>query len=292
MFFHRRTKLRELADAESQGKSFWTTTFDPEARAKIGFAITEASRSDANVASAVGDRSAYLLRMDEGWHVLPVGEGGTNDFLEFLAKAEDQFLPSLIEAVCVAGADTNKARDPFSRSAFPAFFVGQFVADVNAVLRQHRVSFELINGEMVPFQSRELHVDVVEPTLRLLGGGDLWEKAEAAYQDALRGLADGRSDDAIADAARALRETLLALGCEGNALGPLLASARKRRMLGPHNAVMTHALVRIIDWVNADRTVTRDAHVESRASRDDAWFSVHVIGALILRLTQGAGTKK
>ena len=292
MFFHRRTKLRELANAESQGKSFWTTAFDQEARAKIGFAIAEASRGDPDVATAVGDRAAYLLRMDEGWYVPPVQEGGDSDLLELLAKTQDQFIPSMIEAVCVAGSDTNKARDPFSRSAFPAFSVGQFVADVNTVLRQHRISYELINGEMVPFQSPELHVEVVEPTLRLLGGADAWDKAEAAYQDALRELAAGHPDAAVTAAARALQETLLALGCEGDALGPLLASARRRRIFGVHNAVMTHALARIIDWVNADRTVSGDGQVESRASRDDAWFTVHVIGALILRLTQGARKKK
>lgn len=54
------------------------------------------------------------------------------------------------------------------------------------MLTEHRISYELVDGQMMEFKSKELHQDVVVPTLRLLSGRLGWEKVEAAYQNALR----------------------------------------------------------------------------------------------------------
>jgi hypothetical protein len=288
MFFDRRRKLRELAEAEADGRSFWTTSFSPEVRTKIIFALSEAVAISPSYAGTISDRAAYLIRMDQGWPALKLSAHEiTNNFLQFISKADEEYLPSVVEAIHLAGCQINESEQ--SRYSHP-FSPDKYTGEVNRALREHRVSFELIDGVMVPFQSREMHVEVVEPVLRLLRNGKQWDKSESAYRDALRELAEGHPDDAITDAARALQETLLALGCDGNALGPLLASARKKGMLGSHDAVMTDALAKIIDWVNADRTAMGDAHVATKANDQDAWFSVHVIGALILRLTGGVRT--
>ena len=286
MFFNRRVKLRELAEAEALGQSFWTAKFDPPVRVKLGYAITDASQSDPNTAKAVESRAAYLLARDEGWTSLPVGPIKSDRFRDLLAAGDDDYIPSAIEAVCLAGSQINGSND-LSIMLYARFDVGSFIKGVNDILSQHRISFELIDGEMVPFESRELHVEIVEPTLRLLAGSRKWHGSEAAYQDALRELSSGHADDAITDAGRALQETLSALGCEGNALGPLLASARKKGLLGSHDQVLTQALANVVDWASADRSAMGDAHVASEAKQPDAWFAVHVIGALILRLTHG-----
>jgi hypothetical protein len=160
-----------------------------------------------------------------------------------------------------------------------------FATTVNKVLREHRISFELIDGEMVPLASQELHAEVVAPTLRLLSGRVGWNKVETAYQDALGELAEGKPADAITDAATALQEALVALGCRGNALGPLAKSARGKGLLGPHDALMTDMVQKLIDWVSADRSAMGDAHRAGQPSVEDGWLAVHVVGALILRLT-------
>ena len=286
MFFDRRRKLRDLAASEAQGKSFWTTKFDSQIRTKIIFALAESAPDAPSYVANVANRAAYLIQKDQGWGRLKLRDGETTlNFQQFVALADDQYLPAAIEAICLAGSQVNQAETNYF---FNPFSSDTFAEEVNRVLGEHRISFELIDGEMVPFESRELHTSVVAPTLALLAGTQRFEKIEAAYRDALNELSERHPDDAVTDAARALQEALVSLGCEGNALGPLMASAKKRGLLGSHDSVLADALGKIIDWVNADRAVSGDAHLESRASQEDAWFSVHVIGALILRLTQGA----
>jgi hypothetical protein len=77
---------------------------------------------------------------------------------------------------------------------------------------------------------------------------------------------------------------LLAAGAEGNALGPLLASARGKGLLGPYDSKLAEGVKLIGDWVSADRSTRGDAHSASNANIDDAWLAVHVAAALIVRL--------
>jgi hypothetical protein len=161
-----------------------------------------------------------------------------------------------------------------------------FDGTVNVTLREHRVSYELINTDMVEFSSRELHVEVVVPTLHLLAGRPDWDKVEAAYRDALEEISRGKPADAITDAGTALQEALMALGCDGNALGPLTTSARKMGILAPHDSPMLNAMDKILHWVSADRSQTGDAHMTTAATVDDAWFIVHVVGSILLRLSK------
>lgn len=110
---------------------------------------------------------------------------------------------------------------------------------------------------------------------------------EKAYRAALEEIHNGKPDDAITDAGTALQETLELLGCEGNSLGPLIKSARNRGLLGPHDTPLLESLVSVMNWVSADRSTKGDAHNTDDVSRDDAWLTVHVVGAVILRLLRG-----
>lgn len=74
---------------------------------------------------------------------------------------------------------------------------------------------------------------------------------------------------------------LTLLGCEGNALGPLIASAQKKGVLTGYDVKL------VAEWVSADRSEKGDAHKAASVSREDAWFTVHVVGALLLRLSGG-----
>jgi len=137
---------------------------------------------------------------------------------------------------------------------------------------------------MIEKNSLELHTEVVAPTLRLLGGKNGWDSVETAYQDALAELHGGSPSDAITDAGAALQEALEAAGCTGNALGPLITDAKKRGLLGNHDSRMTHAIEDLMHWMSSDRSTMGDAHHATDAKPEDAWLTVHVVGALIIRL--------
>lgn len=80
---------------------------------------------------------------------------------------------------------------------------------------------------------------------------------------------------------------LTAIGCIGNALGPLIKDAKKQGLLAPHDARLDQAITDVMEWVSADRSQSGEAHHVSNASVEDAWLIVHILGAVILRLASG-----
>ena len=157
---------------------------------------------------------------------------------------------------------------------------------INTILREQRVSYELVNSEFVAFESRELHSSVVVPTLTLLGNAPNFQAVEFAYREALNEISNDSPDDAITDAARVLEEILKTLGCSGNSLGKKLSEAQSLGLLGDHDSQLRQAISKIGSWVAADRAEKGDAHPGGTATIDDAWLIVHVVGALILRLSR------
>lgn len=154
---------------------------------------------------------------------------------------------------------------------------------VNDILREHRVAYKFVDGDLVPFKSDELLQEVVEPAVRLLVSRE-FSGAQAAYLAALEEIVNGEPGNAITDAGTALQETLQALGCEGGALGPLIKDAKKRGLLAGHDQNLAAGVTKFLDWASADRSELGDSHNHSHATLDDAWLMVHVAGALIVRL--------
>jgi hypothetical protein len=183
-------------------------------------------------------------------------------------------MPTVIEAMCKSLVhDYVGSQAPYA-----------FERQIKTILRESRISFDLIDGEIVPFSSMEMHVSVVAPVLQLLSEGKRFSGVESAYRDALGELADGKGADAITDAGTALQELLSLLGCDGNALGPLIKSARSKGVIAAHDVRLMDGIVGIMSWVSADRSESGDAHSASKVDISDAWLTVHVVGALILRL--------
>jgi hypothetical protein len=131
-----------------------------------------------------------------------------------------------------------------------------------------------------------MHAQVVEPTLVLLHGKQEFANAERAFRDALEELTAGKPDDAITDAGTALQEALTALGCKGNKLGDLIKDAKNTGWFGPRDSPLADSIAKIHNWVAAERNAG-EAHRVSEATKDDAWFVVHVVGAAIVRLAAG-----
>lgn len=276
MLHARRKRLRDLAEREGQGESFWTEEFFNSTRGRIVQIMRSFNGNQAYSALA-----RELILEDEG--VFDLGHPKAYDWYDFEQYAltcDDEMMPTVVEAWAVA------AQDEVLNQKWRSQPFEEYEGRVNVVLREDRISFELVNGEMVPFASRELHAEVVVPTLNLLSGAEGWSSVETAYQNALAEIAAGNAEDAITDAGTALQEALTQLGCDGNALGPLIKSAKTKGLLSNHDGPMLDAIYKVADWVSADRSNNGDAHNARQAHVDDAWLIVHIVGALILRLSK------
>lgn len=279
MFHNRRKRLAELAAREAAGESLWTDKFDDSVRTKILYAWRDSVGNDRNMELfAVPARNAILR--DEGLHYLherslrPV-----DDFLNYLLACPDEMVPTVVEVMAAGFANDRRVYDANVWATRDIF-----KTRLESILREHRITYELIDGQMVEFSSREMHVAVTVPVLSLLGGRKELVGAESAYKDALDEISKGKPSDAITDAGTALQEVLTALGCSGNALGPLIKSARANNLLASHDNLLAEAITKAMHWVSADRSESGDAHGAGSATVADAWLIVHITGALILRL--------
>lgn len=283
MLFKQRKQMEAMIAAEAAGQSFWTDQFDTPVRVKVELLLVDCLGQDAAYDVVVAARE--LILRAEGRHNLQrVTAQPYQDFIEYFIACPSYDVASCIEALRAA-VHAYQEEDSY-RPYFMAYTV-PFEEGVKKILREARISYDLVEGQMVEFSSQELVTEVVSPTLRLLSGRTGFQKVEAAYQYALKELADGRPDNAITDVGTALQELLLSLDCQGNSLGPLIKSARSKGLFGPHDSKMTDALKDIAEWVSADRSQTGDTHKVTEATIEDAWLTIHVVGALILRLSNG-----
>jgi len=272
MLHNQRKRLQELEEREARGEILWTEEFDENFRNKVLLAFQKCSQSSNQVASRARD----AIMMAEGLRYLQSDRHrfAIDDLLNYLLECNNEMVPTVIEAMALAlGAAGSRSHSDSFR---------QFV---ETILRQHRISFDFIDGQMVEFTSRVLHVNVVKPTLTLLARAGRFDTAETAFKKALKEISNGDAGDAITDTGTALQQVLEELGCDGNALGELIKSAKRKQLLGAHDTPMLEFFNRLLNWVAADRSEQGDGHHPSNASIEDAWLTVHVVGALILRLS-------
>lgn len=287
----RRIELLELERQEREGASFWTAQFSEATRNRLHLVMSGASGGSY---SPLLDVAIDLLLRDLGQlSLFPPARSSSEHLYRYLAECPSDMVPSVIEAFGeghIRQFRVNAQRQAYSQgmwaeeSTLPMDPI--YVREINRVLAEDRIAFEYIDGQMVPFASRELHVQVMQPVLRLLATPG-WEKVESSYQNALSQLAQGEGANAITDAGTALQGALEHLGAKGNQIGDLVTSAKSLKILASHDIPLLTAIEKACRWVSADRSNSGDAHNANPAHSDDAWFTIHVVGAIILRLASG-----
>jgi hypothetical protein len=286
VFYSERKRLAAIAAGEAQGESFWTSDLDSAVRGKLvdAYSRTVPQRARTHIEVAV----TKLITRETG-NLAPSG------IQECLLRGNEVLVLTYLEMIhwCLVGF----AQRPLGGTLTADYDSTTFAAEVNRIFNAHRVAFRFVDGDIVPLSSDELHVEVVEPTLRLLHGRKDFDKAHEAYLKSLKEISNDDAPDAITDAGTALQETLTALGCQGNQLGDLLKDAKKRGLLGVHDQKLINGIESFGSWASAERSQSGDAHKSSDAVLADAWLMVHIVGALIVRLAdpklrhgQGAST--
>lgn len=279
MPFYGERKRRALRDAaEAEGASFWTETLDDSVRYKLLYATKDAVKDAYDTYELYeGIRSVALKTL--GRLNLAGSEHAIDDVHRAIQQAHEDMVLTLIELADIAAGLVDQRRIGNRQETFRQ--------EVRTVLREHRVSFDLVDGAIIPLESTEMHVEVVEPVIRLLHSSPDWVPVEMAYRKALSELHTGTADDAITDAATALQEALDLYGCSGNTVSRKLKSAQTKGILAPHDAKLAAAMRSVGEWVEADRSTLGDAHSSGPVDREDGWLIVHIVGALILRLSKG-----
>ena len=285
MLFGRRKRLEDILKAEAEGRSFWTSTLDDNARYKLYYIIQgiESQFEKAGPHSSEWNflvqarqftlRDLGLPQLSNSNYYDPI-----KDAYQAILEAEISTVFSLLEAIIVIIEAMYHVGNEHLKKRLNR--IPKISEDICEILREHRINFDLVNGSFIPLESRHMHDSVVVPTLTFLGKNNKYFKVEEAYEKALIQLHNGSPDDAITNASTALEKMLLSLGCTGNSLGSLTNSAMKRRIISSYDK-------KFIDWVSADRSTIGSAHSVNSASTEDAWLTVHVVGAIILRICGG-----
>lgn len=283
-FFKERKRQEELRKREQMGETFWSRELKTTTRNKVSYAVEAAVNDGGSWRSDPRENARNMVLRDEGLATLAGANFALDDVHRAIGQAPVDLLMSLLEALAASFRDcTDTSYGDWTRDTKR---FNDFQQDVNSAFRSDRFAAEFVEGEIIEFESREMHVSVVVPALQLLAGRADWSTVETAYQKAIREI-DEDPSDAITDAGTALQEALTRSGAEGNALGPLAKSARKKGILAAHDSTLIDGIEKILHWVSADRSETGDAHKVGNPSREDAWFAVHIVGALILRLSSG-----
>jgi hypothetical protein len=282
--------MRDLGEREAAGESVWTEGFNERVRTRIRHTWQEDPYAARDGSGVCFVRARQMILRQEGVEHLSAGNRHPyDDFNEALNSASDEMYPTVLEALALALDEFLDWDYDFYGPAPDDGVASRFVASVNQIFSQERVAWRIVDRMMVEMKSMEMHEAVVEPALRLLHDAR-FSKVDAAYRKALDELSRGDPADAVTDAGTALQELLTELGCDGNALGDLIKSARRKGLLAAHDVPTLDALEKSMHWVAADRSETGESHHTSDASRDDAWLIVHVVGAFAVRLASG-GTR-
>ncbi|WP_134765106.1 hypothetical protein [Nocardioides sp. 1609] len=267
-----RRRQDEIARREADGESLWTTAFERRALVRIGEVWRRIAR-DVDVYASVGfsERVATILRLNGGWEFHQFGADS------LVSSSDEVILDALAAASALMHGSPFPDRD----------LGGLFDTAVNNVMREHRIAYKFVDGELIPFESDELLQAAIEPALRLMAGPQ-FKSAHDAYLNALREISNGEPGDAITDAGTALQEALTALGCEGDVLSALIGDAKVKGLFKSHDAQLHEAMILVTKWAASERNKNSDAHKHPDASLADAWLMVHVVGALIVRLADPA----
>ncbi len=280
-----RKRIEELAKREAAGESLWTDSFSEPVRTKIFYAYLDTA-GDYRQNGQIHARG--LILRDLGLFVLHSRQHNElTDFFDYFMDCKSSEFPTVVEALIESLRLTEKNSYDHMHPN-PASYE-KFTQEVMGILLRERISFEIIDGEMVEYASLALHALVTKPVLTLIGNSPKWEPVESAFHNALREISEGHAADAITDAATALQETLQILGCDGKTLGSLVNSAKDKGLLASQDINLTNAIESGLKWVAAERNERSDAHKAEERPIADAWLIVHVVGALILRLAQEEG---
>ncbi|WP_420623283.1 hypothetical protein [Candidatus Poriferisodalis sp.] len=286
--FPKQELRRDMAEREAAGVSLWTEALDATARNKLAACVRDqlwddrdgrdAERLLSAITQEVSDAAGVVSRVAEVPELF--GRQSVDDFVDSIRDPDvsPAVILGLIEGFWRWQAVRDEEfikRGPRSR---------ELLRDrITEILDDHRIGFVFVDGDFLPRSGSIADQEILVPTVKFLTGDRAFADADSTYREALRAIQHGQPDEAITKACTALQSVLAALGCgEGSdKLSKQIAASIDNGLLAKHDKPLE-------GWLTADRGNLGSAHPgEGNAVREDAWLTVHVVGAIILRLARG-----
>ncbi|MDE0321970.1 MAG: hypothetical protein OXI97_19040 [Acidimicrobiaceae bacterium] len=279
---------RDLAEREAAGESLWTEGLDSTTRNKLATCVRnllwDYMHDDgvptllSAITQEVSDAAGVKSRAGEIPELF--GRQGIDDFVDSIRDPDA--LPAVIFGLIEGLWHWQTVIDEEFVSRGARSRQG-FQDRVTEVLEDHRIGFVFINGDFQPRSGSVADREILVPAVELLTGDPRFASADATYREALSAIQHRQPDEAITKACTALQSVLAALGCGtgSDKLKKQIALAADKGLFAKHDKPLQ-------GWLIADRGNFGSAHPGDRpAVREDAWLTVHVVGAIILRLARG-----
>ena len=272
-------RRREQAAAELENGIEWLDGCPVGVGAEVAAAVDELS----NVPYRVYQQADRRLRNTTSYDWLSQkrlrGEGDDIDRLDALAAVIGAF-------VWLAENDEEweESGDSYKANYEPEYDAEKLIEVLNDRLLHARVDWSFEDGQFQERGNFVMHSEVLRPATILLADDPAFVRASAAFQSALTRLSKGETEVALTEAATSLQEFFRALGVEGNSLSNQLDNAANAKVISGADRGLMKPL---IDWVNGDRSQRGNAHYHRAGdvSKADAWLMMHVVGAVMVRLS-------
>ncbi|MDF2916446.1 MAG: hypothetical protein K0S70_663 [Microbacterium sp.] len=272
-------RRREQAARELETGITWLDGCPPAVGAEVAAAVAELT----NVAYRVYQRADRRLGNTTSYDWVSEkrlnGEGDDIERLDAVAAVIGAF-------VWLAENDEEWEDSGYSNrdNYEPEYDAEKFIEVVNDRLLYARVDWSFEDGQFQERGNFVLHSEVLRPATILLADDPAFVQASAAFQSALTKLSKGETEVALTEAATSLQEFFRALGVDGNSLSNQLDNAANAKVISGADRSLMKPL---LDWVNADRSNRGNAHYHRTGdvSKADAWLMMHVVGAVMVRLS-------
>lgn len=272
-------RRREQAARELETGITWLDGCPPSVGAEITGAVNELSNVSYRVYERADRRLGFTPSHDSVSLKMLRGEGDDTDRLDAVAAVVGAF-------VWLANNDKEWEESGYGNipNYEPEYDAQKFIEVLNDRLLHARVDWSFEDGRFQERGNYVLHSEVLRPATILLGDDPTFRTASDAFQSALTRLSKGEKDVALTQAATALQEFFRALGVEGNSVSDQLDKAQRAKVISGADRSLMKPL---IDWVNADRSDRGNAHRhrEGDVTKADAWLMMHVVAALMVRLS-------
>jgi hypothetical protein len=272
-------RRREQGARELETGMSWVDGCPQAVGAEVAVAVDELSNVSYRVYQRADRRLGFDPSHDSVSAKMLSGEGDDVDRLDALAAVVSAF-------AWLADNDEEWEDSGYGNvpNYEPEYNAEKLIEVVNDRLLYARVNWSLEDGRLQERGNFVMHTEILRPATILLTDDPAFGQASAAYQSALTKLSKGEAEVALTEAATSLQEFFRALGVQGNSLSKQLDNAVNQKVISGADRGLMKPLN---DWVNGDRSQRGNAHYHRTGdvSKADAWLMMHVVGAVMVRLS-------